>query len=155
MMTRQLTKESLARKNFSADEFFYSASAKAKGIENKTDNLNLLTAGMVLADKMQEIRDLLGKSIKINSAYRCLELNRAIGSKDTSQHVKFEACDFDCDSFGNAEKIASFLRDNDVEVDQCLIEKSGSSEWVHLSIKTRGNRNQFGKLINGKFSILA
>lgn len=154
MMMKQLTKESLARENFGAEEFFYSSSATAKGIKNETDNLNLLTNGMILADKMQEIRDILGKSIKINSAYRCLELNRAIGSKDTSQHIKFEACDFDCDSFGNAEKITLFLRDSKIEVDQCLIEKSGSNEWVHLSIKTRDNRNQFGKSINGKFSII-
>jgi len=31
--------------------------------------------------------------IKINSANRCLEYNRSIGSKDTSQHIKSKAAD--------------------------------------------------------------
>jgi zinc D-Ala-D-Ala carboxypeptidase len=154
MNSRIITKESLSRKNFNWKEFFYSPTAKAKGIVNETDNINLLSSGMIVADKMQEIRDLIQKPIKINSAYRCLELNRAIGSKDTSQHPKFEACDFDSDSFGTPEQIVLFLKDSGVEVDQCLIEKSGSISWVHLSIKSKDNRNQFGKLINGKFSLI-
>ncbi len=46
-----------------------------------------------LAQELQKIRDLYGKPIRINSAYRSLEYNRTIGSKDTSQHVKGTAAD--------------------------------------------------------------
>lgn len=149
-----MKKEDLTRKSFKWEEFFNSPTAEAKGIENTTDDIELLKNGAILADKMQEIRDLLRYPIKINSAYRCLELNRAIKSKDTSQHIKFQAADFRCDSFGNSEKIVLFLKQQKVEVDQCLVEQFGKKNWIHLSIKKEGNRNQFARFINGNFSLI-
>jgi zinc D-Ala-D-Ala carboxypeptidase len=149
-----MKKEQLTRKNFDWKEFFESNTAKLKNINNTTDDTKLLENGAILADKIQEIREILGYPIKINSAYRCLQLNRIIGSKDTSQHIKFEAVDFNCDSFGNPEKIVLFLKDRTIEVDQCLVEQNGKRSWVHLSIKKERNRNQFGRLINGNFSFI-
>jgi uncharacterized protein YcbK (DUF882 family) len=46
-----------------------------------------------VANQLQVIRDKVGVPIKVNSAYRCLEYNRSIGSKDTSQHVLGKAVD--------------------------------------------------------------
>lgn len=46
-----------------------------------------------LAQQLQVLRNDLNKPIKINSAYRCLDHNRSIGSKDTSQHIKGKASD--------------------------------------------------------------
>lgn len=142
--------KSLNRPNFNAEEFIYSDTAIRLGIDNTPKDINLIHNGMILADKMQEIRKLLNAPIKINSAYRCLELNRKIGSKDTSQHTKFQACDF-TSSFGTPEQIVKFLKENKIEVDQCLIE---FDSWVHLSIKARENRNQFAYLDNKGFRLL-
>lgn len=149
-----MKKEDLARANFKWEEFFESTTARLRKINNITDDVELLKNGSILADKMQQIRNVLGYPIKISSAYRCLELNRAIGSRDTSQHIKFQAADFNCDSFGNPEKIVLFLKEKKIQVDQCLVEQNGKRNWVHLSIKKDGNRNQFGRLINGNFSLI-
>ena len=47
-----------------------------------------------LYDLLELIRKILGnKPLHVNSAYRCLEHNTKIGSKDTSQHVKGTAAD--------------------------------------------------------------
>lgn len=46
-----------------------------------------------LSVALQEIRDCVGYPIKITSAYRSLEYNKIIGSKDTSQHVLGKAAD--------------------------------------------------------------
>ena len=46
-----------------------------------------------VAKQLQFIRNQVEKPIKINSAYRCLEHNRSIGSNDTSQHVLGKAVD--------------------------------------------------------------
>lgn len=46
-----------------------------------------------LACNLQVLRDFLGEPIKVNSAYRSLQHNRSIGSRDTSQHVKGNAAD--------------------------------------------------------------
>ena len=48
-------------------------------------------------DVADDIRDWYGKPIKPNSAARCLEYNRHIGSRDTSQHVKCRALDLPVD----------------------------------------------------------
>jgi len=150
-MTSQITKECLKRKNFEPEDFFASPTAKKLNINNTTANVNILTSLMAVADKIQEIRDLLGHPIKINSAYRCPSLNLAVGSKPTSQHQKGEAIDFVCPAFGTPAKIVLKLKESGVVVDQCLEE----STWVHLSIKLTDNRNQFAKLLNGKFTVIA
>jgi uncharacterized protein YcbK (DUF882 family) len=140
-----LSKENLKRANFSPDEFFASETAKKLGIKNyppASQEVNILTCLLSTADMMQEIRNLLGKSIKINSAYRCLEVNRAVASKDNSQHLQGLACDFICPEFGTPEEIVKFLRKNNVLVDQCFNEGS----WVHISrvLVEKSNRMMYG-----------
>ena len=46
-----------------------------------------------LSIALQVVRDCIGYPINITSAYRSLEHNRSIGSKDTSQHVLGKAAD--------------------------------------------------------------
>jgi hypothetical protein len=78
-----------------------------------------------------------------------LDLNKAVGSKNTSQHLKGQAIDFICPKFGTPKDIFLALKKNNIVVDQCLLENT----WIHLSIKESNNRNQFAKLINGKFRL--
>ena len=130
----------LQRKNFSAGEFLYSETACEKNIKNEITDVRTLINLSRTADKMQEIRTRLGLPIKMHSGYRCLELNRAVGSKDTSQHILGEAADFSCPKFGDPLLIARYLKFKGVVVDQLLMEGG----WVHVSIRESGeNRNQF------------
>jgi len=137
--------ESLKRKNFDPGEFFASTTACERNIDNTTDDEDILINLNFTASKMQEIRNLLEEPIKISSAYRCLDLNRALGSKDTSQHIKGQACDFVCPSYGTPEQIIHYMKKNDVEVDQCLMEGS----WIHVSIKKEDNRNEYAYYVKG------
>jgi len=149
----QLDISVLDRKNFEAEDFFNSITAKREGIDNRIYDQSVLDNLIVVANKAQEIRDLLGHPLKINSGYRCLKLNREIGSKDSSQHIKGQAIDFTCKGFGTPKDIVLFLKENNVVVDQCLMEGS----WIHLSIKKEDNRNQYAYYlpdINGKRKII-
>ncbi len=148
---------SLKRKNFNAHDCFKSSTAEKKGILNiptayymqKTlDNLNRS------ADKAQEIRSLLGVAVNITSWFRCIELNKEVGGKETSQHIDGEAFDFIAPRFGTAAEIVAAIKKSEIEVDQCIIEKSGKKEWVHCSIKRAKNRNQFATLIDGVFTVI-
>ena len=47
-----------------------------------------------LAEQMQKIRDLCGKSIIVNSGYRSPDYNKSIGGAKKSQHLLGKACDF-------------------------------------------------------------
>ena len=46
-----------------------------------------------LARKVQKVRDILGKSIRINSGIRCIRHNGNIGATETSSHVDGWAAD--------------------------------------------------------------
>ena len=52
-----------------------------------------------LAGNLQVLRDYLKVPIHINSAYRCLTHNRAIGSNDSSQHPLAKAGDITADGY--------------------------------------------------------
>lgn len=65
-----------------------------------------------LIEKLQKLRDLVGKPIKINSGYRTKEYNAKIGGSPKSQHIEGNAVDLalptgiSVDKFANnAEKV--------------------------------------------------
>ena len=78
-------------KNFTMDEFSVSASYPelAKGVP-----INIRPAVIALVTHiLQPICDKTGWTCRINSGYRSIELNRAVGGAPTSQHTKGEAAD--------------------------------------------------------------
>jgi len=127
-----ISKEDLSRKNFHWSEWFKSETAKELGVVNTVppfDKSFILNNLMSTADMGQEIRDVLGCPVNVNSAYRCKALNDAVGSSDNSQHLKGLAIDLKADRFGNPEKIMRKLHSLNFTVDQCLCEGS----WLHIS----------------------
>ena len=94
-------------------------------------------AGEDLARMMERIRSFWNKPIFVHSAYRCLELNTAIGGSKTSQHMKFEACDFHV--FGvSLLEVFQEIRWSDVPYGQLILEgwepAKGDASWVHVSL---------------------
>tara|TARA_R110000868_G_scaffold225889_1_gene478188 strand:+ start:170 stop:541 length:372 start_codon:yes stop_codon:yes gene_type:complete len=72
-------------KNFSLKEF----DCKDGTVMPENVKINILE----LAKNLQILRDYLGLSIKINSAYRSTSHNKKIGGVKNSQHVKGRASD--------------------------------------------------------------
>lgn len=143
----------LKRLNFTPKEFIQSETAERQGIDNSIKDPTVLANMVVTADKLQEIRFLLDEPMTNISGHRCLELNRAVGSRDTSRHILGQAADFQCWRFGNPEKIVKAMMEAKIVVDQCLIE----SNWVHVSIKPSymQNRNEFAYFLDGKKRLIA
>lgn len=92
---------------------------------------------------LEPVRHRWGRTT-VNSGFRCLKVNRAVGSGDTSQHPKGEAADIECDATDNAT-LAMWIRDN-LEFDQLILEayRPGveGSGWVHVSYRKGANRKQ-------------
>ncbi len=57
----------------------------------------------LLAEELQAIRDRFNAPIKINSAYRCISHNRAVGGSKSSQHILGKACDITIAGFSPDE----------------------------------------------------
>jgi len=56
----------------------------------------------------------LGRTIEISSAYRCPQLNAAVGGAPSSQHVQGLAADFVCPDFGTPLEIALAIGRSDI-----------------------------------------
>jgi hypothetical protein len=85
---------------------------------------------------LQAMRDMYGKPIRLNSAYRCLNYNRSIGSKDTSSHVRGKAVDI----------LTPTLRDRFALVNiamQCGIKRIGiyKNSFIHIDVDNEKAQN--------------
>lgn len=116
--------------NFYLSEFLASAEATRRGISNTPDPL-AVQALFKTARLLEQIRSLLGnKIISISSGFRCVELNRALGSGDSSQHLTGDAADFNCRAFGTPLQVAAAISKSSIKFGQLIIE---FNQWVHIS----------------------
>lgn len=132
-------------KNFYLGELIKSNTADRLGILNVPTNQDIIDNLRAVAENiLQPVRDHFGVAFSPASGYRCLAVNRAVGSKDTSQHIKGEAVDFEVPGITNLE-IFYWIKDN-LDFDQLILEyykkDVPNSGWVHASYKKLGNRNQ-------------
>ena len=90
---------------------------------------------------LQPLRYAVGP-IKVNSAFRSLEVNSAVGSHSGSQHVRGEAADIEGLQATNFE-LASYIYNN-LDFDQMILEyeEDGQPKWIHVSYKETGNRKE-------------
>ena len=140
-------------KHISYKEGVYSITATRRGIDNTPNNDQLLKMVSVAEEVFEPLRNYVGGPIKINSFFRCPELNTAIGGSSKSQHCKGQAIDID-DTFGrmtNAE-MYNFIKDN-LEFDQIIWEfgDDDNPDWVHVSyVSAEENRNRCLKAYKDK-----
>ena len=130
------------------EEATKSQTATRLGIDNKPDDDQLEAMKFVARNIFDKVRDFVGGPLHASSFFRSEALNSAIGgSSKTSQHMKGEAIDIDCDTFqfGHNNQVFDFIRKN-LEYDQVIGEyptADGKFEWVHVSLRRDGkNRKQ-------------
>ncbi len=130
--------------HISYKEATHSNTATRRGIKNEPTEKQL-EAMKALAKKVFEpLRKHFDKPIKINSFFRSIALNKAIGGSSTSQHCKGEAIDLDATTGFNNKQIYNYIKDN-LEYDQLIWEFGTDKEpdWVHVSYRADGkNRRQ-------------
>lgn len=80
--------------HFKADELEWYFSKVRNGVRNTEPPRGLWENIVKPLRILTVLRHHFGKPITINSTYRALPYNRAIGSPDGSMHVKFNAIDF-------------------------------------------------------------
>lgn len=121
--------------NFTLDELTVT-STSGSNIPDKCHIEKLLYLGQYL---LQPIRDEFGR-VDVNSGYRSLAVNAAIGGSETSQHPKGEAADIrtpDADLW----EVYLWILDN-LSFGQCIYEESGAAKWIHISLPRLDKPNQ-------------
>lgn len=141
--------------HISYKEAIKSNTALRLDIDNTPGAYELTNMSGVAINIFEPLRKWVGGPIKINSFFRCEELNRAIGGSSRSQHCQGRAIDLD-DTFGhktNAEMF-NYIKEN-LNFDQLIWEfgDEKNPNWVHVSyVSDDENRGRCLKALklNGK-----
>jgi hypothetical protein len=80
-------------KYFSLNELVSSETAAARGIDNTPPPYAAARLGVLAERLLDPVRELWGAPLRVDSGYRCPELNRAVGGAAGSQHLSGEAAD--------------------------------------------------------------
>mgnify|MGYP006921438617 FL=1 len=108
------------------EEATKSQTATRLGIKNEPNTQQLEAMKYVAVNVFDKVREFVGGPLHASSFFRSEKLNAAIGgSSKTSQHMKGEAIDIDCDTFGHGtnQGIFDYIRVN-LEYDQVIGEYS-------------------------------
>ena len=143
MPTLTLTGKQLLSTHFTFHELTASQTATRKGITEQfspppeiVENLRFLSSNL-----LEKLRELNGNSpLMVSSGYRCPRLNKAVGGKPNSQHLRGEAVDIDFGSKPANRDFFNKIKKSGIVFDQLLNEFDFA--WVHISLKREGNRMQ-------------
>lgn len=106
------------------------------GVEN-VPTFEIVMHLMEMLPLLNELRELWGSAIIISSGFRCSALNKKVGGVATSSHLFGWAVDLQ-PANGDMDGFIKFCYDffkNRTDFDQCIIEQSGNTKWVHVGYK--------------------
>ena len=122
-------------KHITYKEATKSATALRLGIENTPNDYELQNMELIAEKVFEPLRRAVNGPIKINSFFRCEELNKAIGGSNRSQHCQGRAIDID-DFYGYVSNsyMYYYIKDN-LDFDQLIWEfgTDTNPDWVHVS----------------------
>jgi zinc D-Ala-D-Ala carboxypeptidase len=139
--------------HFKLREFEKSQIADRYEIDNTVKDEEVYNNLILLCENILEpIRNHYGVPFSPSSGYRCLKLNRKLGSSDKSQHTRGQACDIEIPTVSNYE-LGIWIRDN-LDYDTVLLEfykeDVPSSGWVHVSYVSEKKNRQRSLKFDGK-----
>lgn len=142
--------------HFTLEEFTFSSTAKARGIDNTVSSQRVIENLRNLCEQVLEpLRSYANQPITISSGYRCKALNKVVGGARNSQHMTGEAADIHIslydfkDSTGSrltdietAREWMQWLTDN-TDFDQLILETVNRRIfWIHVSCKRDRSLNR-------------
>lgn len=129
-------------KYMSYEEGVRSDTAERLGIDNTPNAEQLKNMQFVASEIADKVREFVGGPISCSSFFRCLELNRRLGSSDRSFHPLGAAIDLK--KIGNSKSYAEifdFIRCN-LDFSELIWEYGDENEpaWVHVAYLKGDNR---------------
>ena len=116
--------------HFTLEELTVSESAERNGWDNTPNEAELANLTR-LAEFLEQLKTLLGgKPIMVNSAFRCKQVNDAVGSKDSSQHRVGCAADIRVPGM-TPDQVVRAVVGSDLPFDQVIRE---FDRWTHISV---------------------
>lgn len=126
--------------NFTLNELTASTTAAAKKISNQPDAIQRANLQKLIDKVLQPLREAYGKPIIINSGFRSVALNAAVGGVKTSQHVKGQAADITGGS--PAENRILFNLAQSLNLPFCQLIDEKGYRWIHISYDENNVKRQ-------------
>ena len=136
--------------HFTLDEMVKSQTALRLGLDNTPDTDEMKSLLALCENVLEPVRIHWAKPVVVNSGFMALRVNRAIGSRDSSQHAKGEAADIEIPGIDNL--VLYYWIAEELDFDQLILEfynGEPSSGWVHVSYVGLENRNQTLRIDKG------
>jgi uncharacterized protein YcbK (DUF882 family) len=120
--------------HFTLDELTHTDHRQFDNTPNASEIANLVR----LANLLEQVKTAIGgKPVIINSAFRCKQVNDAVGSKDTSQHRIGCAADIRVPSMTPDEVVKAVIASG-IGYDQIIRE---FDRWTHISVPNTAGGN--------------
>lgn len=120
--------------HFTLEEATNSQTAARLGLSNDPPldiAMNMKRAALSLELIRMELNS---NAIHISSWYRSPEVNKAVGSKPTSDHLTGWAIDFTCPTYGSVDAVIRAIMRSKVPYKQVIREfANNGGGWVHIS----------------------
>ena len=130
-------------KYFTIKELTRSDTARWLGIDNTPPPSAVRALHELVDHVLDPLREAWGGPIRVNSGYRCPELNQAVGGTPGSQHQHGEAADITVGSRSGNRRLLELIKRLNLPVDQCIDEKG--CRWIHVSHRSGRNRRMYMK----------
>lgn len=131
MITIEQAKRIRLSANFTLYEFLYSETAIKRGLLDQQLDIPekyILNLKRLCVNVLQPLRNELRTSIRVQSGYRCKELNKAVNGSNSSDHMQGLAADIVVP--GRMDMAFHFIK-NRCEFKQLINEHNLT--WIHVS----------------------
>ena len=122
-------------KHFTLEELTFSETAERNGWDNTPNDAELENLKR-LAEFLEEVKAALGgRPVMVSSGFRCKQVNDAVNSRDTSQHLLACAVDFRVPKL-TPDEVVRIIISAGLPYDQVIREFATPTGggWTHVSI---------------------
>lgn len=117
-------------KYFTIEELTESSTAEIKNIDNTPSKQIINNLTLLVDNILDPLREWYGKPIYVNSGYRCVELNKAVGGVPGSYHVRGMAADIDMGDKDDNQPLFDYIKDN---LNFTELGWEGNGRWIHVA----------------------
>ncbi len=122
--------------HFTLEELTRSDVALRKGIPNAPNAAQIANLERLAETLLEPLRWALGVPLKVNSGYRCPDLNAAVGGATNSAHMDGRAADLVPVDMPLLEAFKEIVRSG-LPFDQLIIE---CGAWLHVAVAREGEQ---------------
>ena len=132
---------------FTISELLVSSTADRLGLSNDPPRWVVANLERLIMSVLDPLRQQFGAPIIVNSGYRSIAVNNAVGGVPNSQHLKGQAADIRGTTKADTLRLWRLAQSMDsLPIDQLINEHpgaDGSPTWVHISTSARPRHQCF------------